>query len=303
MDALSFFHLKQVQITSSHLHLAVLPELGAAIARLDWRAGEIPILRPWDGLRADPNSLGCYFLLPWSNRISGGGITLGGRFFALQPNVPGEPFPIHGDGWQKPWTVTEQGRDHLRLALESASQPPFDYRAELDYALAGPVLDIRLAVEHRGLPGVPYGLGFHPWLPRTPGTTLEAPAQAVWLEDERHLPTRRESLGDHPDWDFCEFRPLPEGWINNGFVNWSRRARIAWPDRDLLLDVEATPELGTYILFSPGAESDFFCFEPVSHPVDAFRLPGGPEAHGLRLLQPGDRLQAGIRLTVSRAVP
>jgi aldose 1-epimerase len=298
VDALSFLQVRQIELLSSELRVAVLPEIGGGIGRLDRREGGMPVLRPWDGVRADSNALGCYALLPWSNRISGGGIRVDGRFFELRPNFPGEPFPIHGDGWQKPWTVTLQTGDRLRLALESASQPPFDYCAQIDYALVGATLAIRLAVLHRGLPGVPYGLGFHPWLPRTPGTSLEAPAAEVWLEDEHYLPTRRIGLADRPDWDFCQPRPLPEGWINNGFVRWNGRARIAWPERDLRLDIEATPEFGTYILYSPGAASDFFCFEPVTHAVDAFHLPGGPEAHGLRLLRQGDHLEAGLRLTV-----
>ena len=288
-----------LELLSADLSLTVLPEVGAGIARLDWGRDKKPVLRPWDGTSRSPNALGCYFLLPWSNRISSGGFTVGDRFFPLEPNVPGEPFPLHGDAWQKPWTVAEHKSNRLRLTLESASQPPFDYRAEVEYALDGPKLDIRLAAEHRGPPGVPYGLGFHPWLPRTPGVTLEARADEVWLEDESHLPTRRIAVGDRPDWDFSRPRPLPDGWINNGFAGWSGRANIAWLDRGLALDIEATPELATYILFSPGADADFFCFEPVSHAVDAFSLPGGPEAHGLRLLQPGERLEAGMRLTVS----
>jgi aldose 1-epimerase len=41
-------------------------------------------------------------------------------------------------------------------------------------------------------------------------------------------------------------------------------------------------------LFSPGADAGFFCFEPVSHAVDAFHLAGGPQVHGLKILRPGD---------------
>ena len=63
------------------------------------------VFRPWDGISDDPNFLGCYPLVPWSNRISGGGIEAGGRFWPLRPNWPGEPYPIHGDGWRRPWRV------------------------------------------------------------------------------------------------------------------------------------------------------------------------------------------------------
>ena len=63
-------------------------------------------------------------------------------------------------------------------------------------------------------------------------------------------------------------------------------ASVRWPARRVRLTVAATPALGTCILYSPGRAAPFFCLEPVSHPVDAFHLPGAP---GLRVLQPGER--------------
>ncbi|VFR55006.1 Aldose 1-epimerase [plant metagenome] len=46
---------------------------------------------------------------------------------------------------------------------------------------------------------------------------------------------------------------------------------------------------GLYLLYCP-ADGDFFCFEPVSHPIDAHHLPGHP---GLRWLTSGQ--QAALR--------
>ena len=94
-------------------------------------------------------------------------------------------------------------------------------------------------------------------------------------------------------------RPLPGSWINNGFVGWDGRARIAWPERGLGLEIEASDALGTYVLYSPSANADFFCFEPVSHAVDAFHLPGGPQAHGLVLMRPGDSFEIECRFLVT----
>ena len=107
------------------------------------------------------------------------------------------------------------------LALESSDQPPFDYQAELTYALAGSALTMRLAVLHRGAVAAPYGLGFHPWLPRTPGTLIELPASEVWLETADHMPAGKVPIAARPDWDFARWRPLPTDWINNGFSGWS----------------------------------------------------------------------------------
>jgi aldose 1-epimerase len=88
---------------------------------------------------------------------------------------------------------------------------------------------------------LPFGLGFHPWLPRTPATRLMAQAESVWLEDARHLPVKRVAVTSRPEWDFSSLRSLPIDWINNAFVGWNGHATILWEDRALALDLEARP--------------------------------------------------------------
>ena len=102
-----------------------------------------------------------------------------------------------------------------------------------------------------------------------------------------HLPVGSMPADVPEDWDFVHPRALPAGWINNGFVGWGGHARIAWPERGLGLQVEAT---GTpnYLLTWSGRSADDSRFEPVSHPVDAHNLAGGPEANGLAILAPGE---------------
>ena len=58
------------------------------------------------------------------------------------------------------------------------------------------------------------------------------------------------------------------------------------------MNIEAEPLLSTYILYSPSDQAGFFCFEPVTHPVDAHNLPGGPERNGLTILAPEETLSA-----------
>jgi aldose 1-epimerase len=290
-----------IELRAGDLRLVVLPELGGGVARFDLvrSDGVAALFRPWDGARADPNTLGCYVLCPFSNRISGGGLAAGDRLWPLFPNVADEPYPIHGDAWQQRWTVVESSGTALGLVLESGAMPPFAYRAQLSYELADHALTARLTVQHQGGVAVSYGLGLHPWLPRTPATTLQAAAEAVWLERPDHLPDRCVTIGERPDWDFRAPRRLPDSWVNNGFVGWDGRAQIAWPERGLGLEIAASDALRTYVLYAPGAEAGFFCFEPVSHAVDAFHLPGGPQAHGLKLLQAGASFGIECRFVVT----
>jgi aldose 1-epimerase len=290
----------EVAIENDRLRLTVLPDFGAAVTAFTLKrdGGEVDIFRPWDGTPDNPSRLASINLIPWSNRISGGGITVGKRFYPLKPNREGEPYPIHGDGFQQAWRVVETRPDLIHLAIESAVQAPYDYRAHVVYGLTPTALTMRMEVEHQGDEPALYGMGFHPWFPRTPGVTLEAPARTVWLETEDHLPAGAVPVAERPEWDFRTAKPLPPTPVNNGFTGWQGQARIAWPERGLAVEIKAEPELSTYMLYSPAQDCGFFCFEPVSHPVDAFHLPGGPQANGLRLLSRFERFDVAAELTV-----
>jgi len=290
-----------VQLAAGSLTAEIVPSLGGGVARFDvLREGRrIEVLRPWPkGGTDDPNALGLYVLVPWSNRISGPGFAFEGRFHPLAPNFAGEPCPIHGDGWLSSWRVCSN--DGRSVGLEHNADRPgsYRYRASLEYTLDADGLTSRLVVTNRAAFTLPFGLGFHPWFPRTPGTQLVAPAKSVWLEDARHLPTQQVTIANRNEWDFSAFRSLPSDWINSCFIDWNGRASILWKDRGLALDVEARPPLSAYILYSPSAEARFFCFEPVSHAVDAHNLPPGPETHGLAILNPGAMLAAECRFRV-----
>ena len=290
-----------IRIAADSLVAEIIPSLGGGVARFDLLRGKhrIEAFRPWpEGGTDDPNRLGLYVLAPWSNRISGRGFSFAGAFHELLPNAAGEPCPIHGDGWLSSWRITTSDRQSVGLEREADGPGPYRYAAVLDYVLDGEGMTITLAATNRAAIALPFGLGFHPWLPRTPGTQLMAEAEFVWLEDARHLPTERVAVVSRPEWDFSSFRLLPDRWINNGFVGWNGRAAIRWEDRALALEVETRPALSHYLLYSPGAESSFFCFEPVSHAVDAHNLPPGPEAHGLVVLAPGTTLSTECRFDV-----
>ena len=71
-------------------------------------------------------------------------------------------------------------------------------------------------------------------------------------------------------------------------MGWGRDHRPAGR-RDRAVDA-GSPELGVFIVYSPSRDADFFCFEPVSHPVDAHH------GEGLTVLEPGELMSARMRL-------
>lgn len=267
--------------------LALAPALGGAIA--SWRRlrDGLPLLRDGgDSIAPDasPRTLAQYPLAPWSNRIGQGGYETPQGWQALAPNTSHDPYPIHGSAWQHAWEVVSHDRRHAHLRL--ACDIPFAYTAEQHIVLDDGLLDCKLRVTHRDARPNWHGLGLHPYFPRNDATRLRAAAQGVWLGQAGALPG---TLAPVPaDWRFQQSRALPADTVDHVFDGWDGMCLISQPDHGYELTGRASG-CSRYLLYCP-AGRDFFCFEPVSHPIDAHHLPGHP---GLRWLDLGQ--QATLR--------
>jgi aldose 1-epimerase len=292
----------RLQLENADAVVEVLPRLGGAIGAFDLKTGpdRLPIFRPWTGDWENPRTYASSPMVPWFNRIQGGGFSFRGKFHPIAPNDPLEPFPIHGDGWHSPWDVLDDDRDRITLRLRSTAIPPFDYEAIQVISLAGPALDMTLSVRHCGAEPIPYGLGQHPWFVRTPATTLAARAGGVWPEQPPDFPASPVPAPIPEQWDFSRAKALPADFIDNGFAGWDGHARIAWPDRGAAVDIVADPGVRFYHVYSLGADCPFFCFEPVTNENNAFGKPGPPEENGLRVLEPGEETLMRVRFTAGR---
>jgi aldose 1-epimerase len=257
----------------------------------------VPIFRRWPGESRNPRTLSCNPMLPWFNRISGGGISFGGRFYPIARNDPLEPFPLHGDGWISAWNVVEQAPGRVVLRLRSRAIPPFDYEATQIISLAEGTLDIGLTLQHCGEEPLPYGIGQHPWFVRTPGVTLRARASGVWLEQPPAFPQSEQTAVIPEKWDFNTMRPLPDDFIDNGFDGWDGSARIEWTDGGVAVDIESDSDTRYCHVYSLGEDCPIFCFEPVTHPNNAYAKPGGAAANGLRVLAKGETTSLRVRFT------
>jgi aldose 1-epimerase len=281
-----------LQIENAALSVQIVPEAGGGIAGFDLRREGtlIPLMRRCEqssGNHPDPNQLSCYPLVPWSNRITDGGFHVDGRWIALALNREGEPWPIHGSGWQRAWQVQSHTAHEALLSLQESSEAAYCYDASLRYALDEHALHVDVAVTNTGPAAMPFGLGLHPFFPRHDQVHLQAPAPQVWINDgQSPLPVERVDVP--ADWDFRHRRSLPEQGLDNAFHAWTGHAVIHWPSLQLGLQVQA--DVDAFVLYTP-AGGDFFCFEPVDHPINAVHLPGGAAAHGMTLLPP----QASLR--------
>lgn len=289
-----------IELRKGGLRAVVLPAAGGGLARFDRLAADgtpQPVLCPApDGVAQPlPGQLACFPLVPWSNRIAPGGFEFEGRRYTPAPTREGEPCPIHGDGWRLPWQVESRDESSVVLSLYRRDASPFAFTAHMAYALSADSLRVTLKATNNGAHALPFGLGLHPWLPHPEEARLRAAAEGVWLSGADKLPSQR--VAPPAAWDFSSAapRPLPREGVDNAFTGWDGRAQIDWPARKLRLRIEA--DMGYYILYAPPGK-DFFCFEPVDHPINAFNLPGGAVANGLTVLAPGQDLWRTVTFAV-----
>jgi aldose 1-epimerase len=288
-----------IALENEFLQAEVLPHQGAGLARLEARRGNerLNVLRPMasDADTSDPDELACYPLVPWSNRIAQGRFTApDGRAIVIEPNRVGERFPLHGYGWQRPWEVSARHEHNVTLVLDHTGLgTPFDFVSMIRYELEGATFSVTLSVTNRGLP-MYFGLGLHPWLPRSPKLRLRAPAREMWATDINNLPVTRARPA--PEFDFSQEMELPNEGVDNAFTGWDGHAQIVWPEMGLTLQLHS--DVRCYQLYAP-AGKDFFCLEPVDHPANAHNLPGAPTEHGLSALATGASLIRQFSFDVS----
>ncbi len=289
---------KIITLESDTQHLEVSPEMGGAVTRWDWKNGDgtMPLFRPWDGASGDRYTLACFPLVPWSNRITHGGFEHEGVFHQIHANRTEEHYPIHGDGWLQIWKVADHGTDRIKLSLESRrfDGNPYHYHSTQTFLLLPDGLQIDLTVTHMGQKSLPYGLGLHPYFVRNAQTRLQFKAEGVWLSGVDPIPT--ELTTNFPStWNYNTPSSLDGPLIDNCFTGWNGRALIEYPDRGLSLTM-VMPDCNGYTLLYRPPGLEFFCLEPITHPINAFHMPEQP---GLAYLGHGDSLALRAKFLVA----
>lgn len=287
-----------LEIKNSQARVHIREELGAAIARYDLADGRA-VFRPAEDDAADEFEMACNIMLPWCNRISDGGFYCDEVFYPLGPNREGDALPLHGNAFQQVWQVKDHSGEAVTLFLESRDLEPFHYLAEVCYRLEGAELTIKLSVQNLSEVRLPYGMGLHPWFVQESDTQLNTFTESVLQKNEEHLPVESVLVRDIPEWDFSEGKQLPRDGFDNCFSGWSRQALIRWPSRNLQLTIQADEALPYCHIYSRNNKEDFFCFEPVSHPVNAHNWPDR-SLSTLKLLNQGESFSSECVFTPSQ---
>ncbi len=269
--------------------------LGGSILSARWRGTRVLAPTPTPGLASQVfGAEACFPLVPFGNRIEANRFQFEDREYRLEANTT-DPLVLHGDGWLERWSVLRRDRQSVtfRFRQEASVATPFAYEAVETIVVDGPRLILSLSITNRADQALPYGLGFHPYFPRTPEMRLFARAGRYWSEREGHLPDRPVPIPQ--TMNFASGSPLPPDWLNNAFDGWDGRARIEWPETGLAASLEADGHFRFFVLYAPSATSSFFCFEPMSHRPNAHR---DQRDGGLVRLQPLQTVTGTIALSI-----
>jgi aldose 1-epimerase len=286
-----------IKLTAGNLRLQLNPSIGGAISAFEWtreRAAR-PILRKCNSPLEKVLDASSFPLVPYVNRIRGGRFSFRGREVVIAPNMPGDPSPLHGQGWLNPWRVEQSsGSDAVLSYRHEAGEWPWSYEARQEFALNGDGLSLRLTCRNTSDEAMPCGLGQHPYFPCGPQTRIDTLAECAWTIDQHVLPVDKVPAEGRYD---LRNRLACGQDLDNGWGGWGGSARMTDPDwpYDVAL---SSPEARFFQLYSPPT-GGIFVAEPVTHANAALNAPEEQWARlGMRVLDPGESMSLDMRLDV-----
>ena len=286
-----------VTLAAGGLRLQLSPSIGGAISAFEWSndSGAQPIMRKCHTPLKNVLDACCFPLVPYVNRIRGGTFSFRGREVSLKPNMPGDPSPLHGQGWLNPWTVEHHDSDTAVLSyVHEPSEWPWRYDARQEFSLDSGGLSISLSCTNRSEGPMPCGLGFHPYFPCGPETRLDTGVEVAWTVDEHVLPV--EKVRAEGRYDLRKRRICGQD-LDNGFGGWSGEARMSDPDWPYALSL-TSPDAKFFQVYSPPT-GGIFVAEPVTHANAALNEPEREwPGLGMHVLAPGEEMSLDMRLDV-----
>jgi aldose 1-epimerase len=274
-----------------------------------------------------PDALGGYsygnpILFPFPNRVKGGTYTFEGVTHHLDVNETSRGNHIHGLVNRRPWVTEAVGADDVRGAWHRASvdlasdpeiqrQYPFGAKISVTTSLHDGVLVQVTVVENHGSGRLPMGYGIHPWFPVTLGGTpreasrVRVPGAAIW-ELDNLVPTGQLRHVDGTELDLREWPEIATRELDHVYTAVERRsdgwtdAGVIYPDENLRLLVEASPEFREWVIFAPPFRP-VVCLEPYTGTTNAVNLQNEGIDAGLVVIEPGSSWKGEVRFSLRPA--
>ena len=297
-----------IELSLGRARVRIAPGLGGAIMSYTWAAH--PVLRPTPEAALEAGNVrlaACYPLVPYSNRIRDARLRFAGRNHPLARNFGDHPHSIHGVGWQRAWSIVEATRSTARLELAHARSDagawPWAFRATETFELvadgASPcaLLGVTLTLENVDRAPFPFGLGWHPFLPRDARTLIQFGADGVWQNDVTELPMRHVEVPSR--WRFDRPRTLDGATLDNVFTGWDGSVAVIDRTTGIRTTITADRACRFLVVYAP-RDAAFIALEPVTHETDAFnRAADGAMSTGLRTLPPGAAFSCTMRIAAA----
>jgi aldose 1-epimerase len=233
----------------------------------------------------DPRAgqFGIPFLGPWANRLDEPAFYANGRRYAFDMelgNVRGS-IPIHGFLGASEWQVVEARADAdaawVTSRLEFFRSPlwmkqfPFAHTIEITHRLQDGVLEVRTRIQNLSLEPMPVSIGFHPYFQLTDSPrddwTIAVGARTQWLLAENKIPTGETQPIERlfPDPQAVALKDYRLDHVFGDLVRDAQgRAVMSVKGRAQRLDVSVGPNYRAVVIYAPGPDRSFICFEPMA---------------------------------------
>ncbi|MBL4854318.1 MAG: aldose 1-epimerase [Robiginitomaculum sp.] len=263
-----------IHLKSGGFEVGIAPHIGGSITHYRYRSQTrcIDIFRPFTQSPEAGNQvlrMGCFPLVPYSNRIRDGKINTGSGPVSLPLNHAPEPHSCHGTGWQNLWHVEKHTPHSALLVLPPDKNFPLLYTASQHISLSEEQLQITLTVTNLDQFEFPVGLGLHPYFPTRADAKITANLPHEWTLDSHSMPIdRRQNKQTAGFFKGYKAQALKE---MSAYCGWDGRAMLHWPQSGLKLVMRTEPPQAHLLMWAPKGET-FFCVEPASHGIDGFDL-------------------------------
>jgi aldose 1-epimerase len=281
---------------------ATVTEVGASLRAYDLAGEAVVAGYPEDEIA---NGGRGQVLAPWPNRLADGQYEFAGRKGTAALDEPQHENAIHGLVRWLRWSIERASDSEVTLSCAPAPQPayPFALALEVTYSLSEAGLRVTsTASSLEEEVGVPFGLGFHPYLSTwgrpVDEAVLELPASERLLLDERGLPAGSEPVNS-TEYDYRSARPVGGLHLDDCFTGLSgtevvlsssggERRTVLWVDEGFGYLMCYTGDT----LADPGARRQAIAVEPMTCAPNALR-----NGLGLIELRPGQTWSAswGLR--------
>lgn len=295
-----------ITLENEYWTLQIWPQWGANPGQLRHVPSGNNLLR-WPNdvqrLYQEPYLFGMPLLFP-AGRIAGGTCEIDGERWQWPQNDSAGPNHLHGFLWNQPFRVQELSATQCvlfpapvthNILTREMHQPIF---LAIYYILRGTAVEMRVCFINQGSRAVPFGFGYHLNIALNTAWQVTLPAGRPWIMGSDIMPLRLASVHDALIPELSQSAIDPRNLVCDVCYTVSaldqNRLNLWDPDRGTRLVLRAPLPFRHWVMYRPHTSADFVSIEPYTWLHNAPNLPWDPSLTGMRMLQPGERVDTWL---------